>query len=409
MRGNALRATSVLRLIALASVTGLIACSAAGDGATQGDDQNVKIAQDSAQYLLEGYGSGSPDTGVDEWDVVLAWRGGQQLVVARGFKDAVGQDGSLDPSKRAAVIDVVSQVGSSSIWFEVPDKDEVKGVDASAFPAFVADFEAMSGALAFQSAIAAAAGSSGQSGTNSVRILTDGASDSCGSSSKVAAGGTSYIKQTLSQPGFAPVPTATPANNSVMSKATHACPVQTPDIKVSGNSNDHGDVKNVLGATSGLKRFFERNRKAIVGALSHGRDELLGLLRCLFGQVVTGIYVFGSVDLPSTGIADFIAKKGVLLGDGVLPKAFQLVPELANASDLYVEVEGGLDISGGVTHPDVYGDLGLYADHNFHIPFIGDAHFGVGVTYGYDFSTKAWDEQPTWVAQAGDIPLSFGV
>jgi hypothetical protein len=153
-----------------------------------------------------------------------------------------------------------------------------------------------------------------------------------------------------------------------------------------------------------VKRFFERNRAALVPIIEGDRQALLGFLRCLFGSVVTGVYLFAETKVPGASIGGFLASKGLAIPTTLLPKAISLLPQLANASEMNVGVWGGLDISEGA---DIFGGFALGVAQGFRVPFIGEAYVGEEVSLGYDFTAGAW-ESPEWAAVAGDIPLSIG-
>src|SRR5262249_30180268 len=95
------------KLLLLATATSFLACSSPSTDGGSPTNQNIQFSANQAQYLLESYGSGNPDTGVDEWDVALVSKDGAQFVVARGYKDGLTSEQVLDPTKRTAVIDVV--------------------------------------------------------------------------------------------------------------------------------------------------------------------------------------------------------------------------------------------------------------------------------------------------------------
>jgi hypothetical protein len=408
-----------LRFIGMAALASLlasssIACSSPSSDTEAANANAITVNSATAQYLLEGYGSGSPDTGVDEWDVALVPRGGKQFLVARGFKDAVSSDGTLDPTRRTAQIDIVLPAsGSQAPSFEVPDTDNPKKVDPKAYPALMDDFSAMKSALAYQQKLAAAnpTGIAPQS-LSGIHITSDTTSATnvaaCGSGSKTAATVLEKIENWFSFGDSAPEPTTAPtdANNGTLKDAQHVCPVQTNNVPVTG-TGDKSDIEGMLGGVKSVKRFFERNRKLLAKAIQGDREQFLALLRCLFGKVVTGIFLFADVSVPTEGLADLVASKGATLPGNLLPKATSLVPALAGAADLEVGVWGGMDISGGVTSPELLGGFDLAVSHGFRIPFVGNVYLAEGVGIGYNFTTKEWEE-PEMETEAGDIPLSVG-
>jgi hypothetical protein len=408
--------TRDLRWWTLGALTSLLACSGPGDDGAQGTGDAITIKKDTAQFLLEGYMSGSPDTGVDEWDVALVPRDGRQFLVARGYKDAVGSDGALDPSQRTAVIDIVRAAdGSSKPSFEVPDTDAPKQVDGKTYPALMDDFHAMSLAASYQAKVASSTAAGGGASAKSLaglHFMSAGSGSlvaACGSGSKAAAGILSKIESFFSSSSAPAEPsgTETGANNGTLDNAQHVCPVQTNAIQASGAADGLSDIQMLLGGARNVGRFFERNRRALGAAIRGDRQQFAGLLRCLFGDVVTGIYLFGETGVPSEGVADYIASKGVSLPDALLPQAMSLAPALAGAAELEVGAWGGLDISDGVTSPDLFGGFNINVEKGFHIPLIGHMYISEGIVVGYDFTSQEWTE-PEWETSAGDIPLSIG-
>lgn len=380
----------------------LVAACSAGQPDDQAADDAFVTGPGEATYVLEGYGSGSAATGVDEWDVALITRKDQRFILARGFVDPRDSKGVLLPAQRKSVIDVVTRVGNSEVWFEVPEKDQPKAVDAKTSAALLEDFAGMRAALAYQVKIA----SSPNAGAGVHALAASAVGTECGSGSDIAAKGIASVEKKLSAKQAASSPKST-STAGALAGAKHACPAPEAKVSTAKGASSQPALNEVLGSAKGMKRFFERNRTLIASATKAGKAELLGLMRCIFGNVVTGVYLFAGTEVPSAGLADFIAQRGANLPGALLPKASEKLPGFAEANKLVVGAWGGLDISSGVKKPDVLGGFDVALEHGFHIPFVGELYVEEGVGFTYDFTTKEWDE-PEWFAGAGDIPLSIG-